>query len=358
MVAETFESCPAKIKVIGIGGGGNNAIHRMIDCKMKGVEFISINTDLKSINASKADKILQIGKKLTKGLGAGAIPEVGENAALESENEIRAALEGADMVFLTAGMGGGTGTGATPIVARIARELGILTVAVVTKPFLFEGTKRMSNAVQGIEKLKGHVDSLIIILNANLLSTENKKLTLIEAFKTADEVLRVGIQSISNIIKVPGMINLDFADVKAIMKDSGMAHMGMGVAKDDDRAMNAAKQAVTSSLLETSITGAKGLLVNITGGEDLSLIEVNEAVEYIRDQIDSEAEIIFGASIDDEMKGYFCITLIAAGLSSTAPLAECNGLKAAECNSAKVAATSGIDIPSWLMRKNRDQSRS
>jgi len=338
-------------KVIGVGGGGNNAIQRMIDSGMKGVEFKSINTDLKSLNASRADRTIQIGTKLTKGLGAGAIPEIGERAALESEEIIRNVLEGSDMVFITAGMGGGTGTGAVPVIAKIAKDLGILTVAVVTKPFPFEGAKRMSNAQIGIEKLKGNLDSLIIILNKNLLSTQDKKLTLIEAFKTADEILRVGIQSISNIINIPGIINLDFADVSTIMKDSGMAHMGMGVGKGEDRAITAAKQAISSSLLETSIVGSTGLLINITGGDDLSLLEINEAVEFIREQVDSEADIIFGASFDEEMKDYFCITLIAAGLSEIN-----NPIK-------KVSETTKfsevmlepdpnvLDIPAWLRRK-------
>ncbi|HEY5562407.1 MAG TPA: cell division protein FtsZ [Clostridiaceae bacterium] len=352
MNGEIIETYPAKIKVIGVGGGGNNAIQRMIDSGMKGVEFISVNTDLKSLNASRADRTVQIGSKLTKGLGAGAIPEIGEQAALESEETIKKILQGSDMVFITAGMGGGTGTGAVPVIAKIAKELGILTIAVVTKPFPFEGAKRMSNAQVGIEKLKGNLDSLIIILNKNLLSSQDKKLTLIEAFKTADEILRVGIQSISNIINIPGIINLDFADVSTIMKNSGMAHMGMGIGKGEGRAVIAAKQAISSTLLETSIVGSTGLLINITGGEDLSLLEINEAVEFIREQVDSEADIIFGASFDEEMKDYFCITLIATGLAEN--IKEIKNVSPINKEPEIIKEPDGnvLDIPTWLRRKN------
>lgn len=354
MELEDLRTFPANIKVVGVGGGGNNAVHRMIEAGMKGVEFISINTDLKSLTTSKADKLLQIGVKLTKGLGAGAVPEVGEKAALESDNEIKAALMGADLIFLTAGMGGGTGTGAAPVVAKLAKELGILTIGIVTKPFPFEGTKRMSNAIKGIEKLKDNVDALIVILNSNLLNIQNKRMTVLEAFNAADEVLRIGVNSISSIINIPGMINLDFADVSTIMKNSGTSHMGMGVGRGNDRAIAAAKQAVNSPLLETSIHGASGLLINITGGNDLSLMEIDEAVEYIREQVSPEAEIIFGASIDEHMREEIAITLVATGLdkapvqSSASP-----SLKEKEAApSLQEASEEDYQIPTWLRNKN------
>ncbi|MBC8061251.1 MAG: cell division protein FtsZ [Clostridiaceae bacterium] len=344
-----MKTYPANIKVVGVGGGGNNAIDRMVEAGMQGVEFIAVNTDMKSIVASKADKVIQIGIKLTKGLGAGAIPEVGEKAALENEGELRSCLAGADMVFLTAGMGGGTGTGATPIIASIAKAMGILTVGIVTKPFPFEGRKRMTNATSGIEKLKKSVDSLIVILNGNLLKGDNKRITFVEAFISADEVLKFGIQGISNIINIPGMINLDFADVSSIMKNSGIAHMGMGIAKGDDAGIKAAKLAVSSPLLETSISGATGLLVNITGGPSLSLIEINEAVEFIREQVDSEAEIIFGAYIDEGVEDEVCITLIATGLDTNQ-----NELPKTPVQE-KLVPNDKVEFPSWL---NKNQFKS
>lgn len=354
MEIEDLRTFPANIKVVGVGGGGNNAVHRMIQAGMKGVEFISINTDLKSLSTSKADRLLQIGVKLTKGLGAGAVPEIGEKAALESDNEIKEALMGADMIFLTAGMGGGTGTGAAPVVAKIAKELGILTVAIVTKPFPFEGSKRMANAVKGIEKLKENVDALIVILNSNLLNLQNKRMTVLEAFFAADEVLRIGANSISSIINIPGMINLDFADVSTIMKNSGIAHMGMGIGHGSDRAITAAKQAVNSPLLETSITGARGLLINVTGGIDLSLMEIDEAVEYIREQVSPEAEIIFGASIDENMKEDINITLIATGLDRV-EVPEKVQPKDIEKEAAVALAdlpSDTLEIPTWLRNRN------
>jgi len=339
-----MKTYPANIKVVGVGGGGNNAIDRMVEAGMQGVEFIAVNTDMKSIVASKADKVIQIGINLTKGLGAGAIPEVGEKAALENESELKNILAGADMVFLTAGMGGGTGTGATPIIASIAKAMGILTVGVVTKPFPFEGRKRMTNATLGIEKLKKHVDSLIVILNGNLLKNANKKITFVDAFNSADEVLKFGIQGISNIINIPGMINLDFADVSSIMKDSGTAHMGMGISKGADAGINAAKLAVSSPLLETSLIGATGLLVNITGGPSLSLIEINEAVEYIREQVDLEAEIIFGAYIDESIGDEVCITLIATGLDTNEKQLPNVPVKET------LVTNDRVEIPSWLIK--------
>ena len=346
MAYDSEKTYPANIKVVGVGGGGNNAIDRMVESGMQGVEFIAVNTDMKSIVASKADKVIQIGIKLTKGLGAGAMPEVGEKAALENESELRDTLEGADMVFLTAGMGGGTGTGATPIIASIAKAMGILTVGVVTKPFPFEGRKRMCNANVGIERLRKNVDSLIVILNGNLLKNANKKITFVDAFNIADEVLKFGIQSISNIINIPGMINLDFADVSTIMKDSGTAHMGMGISKGDDAGINAAKLAVSSPLLETSLSGATGVLVNITGGESLSLIEINEAVEYIREQVDPEADIIFGAYIDESVLDEVCITLIATGLDSKGNHLTSEPIQKESINNDKV------EIPSWLINRS------
>jgi len=351
MDIDVFTTFPANIKVVGVGGGGNNAVHRMIDSGMSGVEFIIANTDLKSIRSSRANRVIQIGAKLTKGLGAGAVPEVGEKAAEESENEIREALKGADMIFLTAGMGGGTGTGATPVIARIAKELGILTVAIVTKPFPFEGSKRMANAVKGIEKLRENVDSLIVILNKNLLSIATKKMTVMEAFSAADEVLKIGVQSISNIINIPGLINLDFADVSTIMRNSGLAHMGMGFAKGDERAISAAKQAVNSPLLETAISGAKGLLINITGGNDLSLTEIDEAVEYIRQEVSSDAEIIFGASIDENMRDEIYITLIATGLDKKEETPAAQETPKEQDSSLKFLEPDVIEIPTILRRK-------
>ena len=346
MAYDSTKTYPANIKVVGVGGGGNNAIDRMVESGMQGVEFIAVNTDMKSIVASKADKVIQIGIKLTKGLGAGAVPEVGEKAAIENEAELRSTLAGADMVFLTCGMGGGTGTGATPIIASIAKAMGILTVGVVTKPFPFEGRKRMTNANLGIEKLRKNVDSLIVILNANLLKSANKKITFLEAFNSADEVLKFGIQSISNIINIPGMINLDFADVSTIMKDSGTAHMGMGISKGDDAGINAAKLAVSSPLLETSLSGATGVLVNITGGPSLSLIEINEAVEYIRAQVDEDADIIFGAYVDENILDEVCITLIATGLDAKEVQ-----IPISQVAKPQVVNDDAIEIPAWLFKK-------
>lgn len=303
----------AQIKVVGVGGGGNNAVNRMIDSNMKGVEFISINTDKQALYLSKASCKIQIGDKLTRGLGAGANPEIGEKAAQESKDEIIQAIKGADLLFITAGMGGGTGTGAAPIVAEIAKELGILTVGVVTKPFLFEGRKRMVHAEQGVLKLKEMVDTLVTIPNDRLLQVVDKKTPITEAFRVADDVLRQGVQGISDLITIPGLINLDFADVKTIMTNRGLAHMGIGKAIDENRAVEAAKQAISSPLLETTINGATGVLLNITGGPNLTLFEVNEAADQVKEAADPDANIIFGAVIDENLGDEIRITVIATG---------------------------------------------
>ncbi|GLI18552.1 cell division protein FtsZ [Tepidanaerobacter syntrophicus] len=306
----------ANIKVIGIGGAGNNAINRMVEAGLKGVEFIAVNTDAQALYLSKADKKIQIGEKLTKGLGAGANPEIGRKAAEESKDVVEEALKGADMIFITAGMGGGTGTGAAPIIAEVSKNLGILTVGVVTKPFSFEGKKRMANAEMGITDIKSNVDTLITIPNDRLLTIAEKKTSIIEAFKLADDVLRQGVQGISDLIAVPGLINLDFADVKTVMQDTGLAHMGIGKGSGETRATDAAKQAISSPLLETSIDGAKGVLLNITGGANLGLLEVNEAAELIASVADKEANIIFGAVIDEKLQDEVRITVIATGFDN------------------------------------------
>ncbi|CEN76716.1 cell division protein FtsZ [[Clostridium] sordellii] len=303
----------AKIKVIGVGGGGNNAVNRMVEAQLKGVEFIAVNTDKQALYTSKAEYKIQVGEKLTRGLGAGANPEVGKKSAEESKEEIIKVLEGADMVFVTAGMGGGTGTGAAPVVAQLAKEMGILTVGVVTKPFAFEGKVRMKNAEQGIKDLKTKVDTLITIPNDRLLQIVQKNTSMLEAFSIADDVLKQGIESISDLIAAPGLINLDFADVQSIMKEKGLAHMGMGKAQGENRAIEAATQAIQSPLLETSIKGAKGVLLNITGGANLGLFEINEASTLVQESCDSEANIIFGATIKEDLKDDLVITVIATG---------------------------------------------
>ena len=303
----------AQIKVIGVGGGGNNAINRMVEGGLKGVEFLAVNTDKQALFFSKANMKIQIGDKLTKGLGAGSDPDIGQKAAEENRDEIAEALKGSDMVFVTAGMGGGTGTGAAPVVAAVAKELGILTVGVVTKPFTFEGRKRMVQAEKGIAQLKENVDTLIIIPNDRLLQVIQKNTSMVEAFKMADDILRQGVQGISDLIAVPGLVNLDFADVKTIMLNTGIAHMGTGRATGENRAEEAAKQAVHSPLLETSIEGARGVLLNITGGSDLGLLEVNAAAELVQKSADPEANIIFGAVIDESLNDELLITVIATG---------------------------------------------
>ena len=303
----------ATIKVIGVGGAGNNAVNRMIEAGIKNVEFIAVNTDRQTLNESKASSKIQIGEKLTRGLGAGANPDIGTQAAEESRAEIAEVLKGADMVFVTAGMGGGTGTGAAPIVAETARELGILTIGVVTKPFTFEGKKRLAQAERGVAALKGKVDTLVVIPNDKLLQVIDRKTSMVEAFRMADDVLRQGVQGISDLICVPGVINLDFADVRTIMLNQGMAHMGIGCASGENRAEDAAKQAIQSPLLETSIEGARGIIINITGGSDMGLHEANTAAELVQRSADPEANIIFGTVIDDSMGDEIQITVIATG---------------------------------------------
>lgn len=317
----------AVIKVIGVGGGGSNAVHRMIQSGIKGVEFIAMNTDVQVLDLSTATKKVQLGANLTRGLGAGGNPEVGKNAAEESKTDIRKVLEGADMVFITAGMGGGTGTGAAPVIADLAREIGALTVAVVTRPFMFEGPRRARLAEQGVTSLMGRVDTIITIPNDKLLSVVEKKTTLVDAFRVADDVLRQGVQGISDIITIPGQINVDFADVRAVMANAGPALMGIGYGVGEQRAVQAAKSATNSTLLEQTIFGAKGLLVNVTSSEDLTLAEANEAMQYIQALCDSEeANIFFGTVVDPEMDGTVRVTVLATGFN---PFSR-EGKKAAE----------------------------
>ncbi|CAH1213766.1 Cell division protein FtsZ [Paenibacillus plantiphilus] len=303
----------AQIKVIGVGGGGSNAVNRMIENGVKGVEFITVNTDAQALHMAKSEQKLQIGDKLTRGLGAGANPEVGKKAAEESRETVMNTLKGADMVFVTAGMGGGTGTGAAPVIAEIARECGALTVGVVTRPFTFEGRKRSGQAELGIEALKEKVDTLIVIPNDRLLEIVDKKTPMLEAFREADNVLKQAVQGISDLIAVPGLINLDFADVKTIMTERGSALMGIGAATGENRAAEAARKAIQSPLLETSIDGARGIIMNITGGANLSLYEVNEAAEIVISASDPDVNMIFGASIDENLKEDIKVTVIATG---------------------------------------------
>ena len=301
------------IKVVGVGGGGNNVVNRMVKTGTKGVDFIAVNTDKQALQFCKASTAMQIGEKLTKGLGAGARPDVGEKAAEESSEEISQALKGADMVFVTCGMGGGTGTGAAPVVAKIAKDMGILTVGVVTKPFRFEAKARMTNALNGIECLKQAVDTLIVIPNDRLLEIVDRRTTMPDALKKADEVLQQAVQGITDLINVPGLINLDFADIQTVMIDKGIAHIGIGKAKGDDKAIEAVKQAVSSPLLETTIEGASHVIINISG--DISLIEANDAASYVQELTGEEANIIFGAMYDDTVADYCRITVIATGLN-------------------------------------------
>ena len=303
----------ATLKVIGVGGGGNNAVNRMIDHGMNNVEFISINTDGQAL--SKASSKIQIGEKLTRGLGAGANPEIGKKAAEESREQIEDAIQGADMVFVTAGMGGGTGTGAAPVVAKIAKEMGALTVGVVTRPFSFEGRKRQTQAAAGVESMKASVDTLIVIPNDRLLDIVDKSTPMMEAFKEADNVLRQGVQGISDLIAVSGEVNLDFADVKTIMSNQGSALMGIGVSSGENRAIEAAKKAISSPLLETSIVGAQGVLMNITGGESLSLFEAQEAADIVQDAADEDVNMIFGTVINPELQDELVVTVIATGFN-------------------------------------------
>jgi cell division protein FtsZ len=311
----------ANIKVIGVGGGGSNAVNRMIASDVIGVEFWSINTDAQALTLADAPRRLQIGQKLTRGLGAGGNPAIGQKAAEESRDEIATALEGADLVFITAGMGGGTGTGAAPIVAEVAKEMGALTVGVVTRPFIFEGRRRTSQAEQGIEGLKSRVDTLIIIPNNKLLEVIPEQTPMQDAFRYADDVLRQGVQGISDIITIPGLINVDFADVRAVMADAGSALMGIGIGSGKSRAREAAIAAISSPLLESSIEGARGVVFNITGGSDLTLHEVNAAAETIYEVVDPNANIIFGAVIDDRLQGEVRLTVIATGFTGEAQAA-------------------------------------
>ena len=357
----------ATIKVIGVGGAGNNAVNRMIESGIKGVDFIAVNTDRQALQQSKANTKIQIGEKITRGLGAGANPDIGAQSAEESKSEVAEILRGADMVFVTAGMGGGTGTGAAPIVASIAKEMGILTIGVVTKPFTFEGKKRLSQAERGIESLKGKVDTLVVIPNDKLLQIIDRKTSIIEAFKMADDVLRQGVQGISDLIAVPGLVNLDFADVKTIMLNTGMAHMGVGRASGENRAEDAAKEAIQSPLLETSIEGARGVIINITGGEDLGLHEVNTAAELIQRSVDPEANIIFGTVIDPEMQDEIKITVIATGFDQPddikSPILDSLGTNTSKpkkinsipSSSDVSSSQNDLDIPPFL-RKNRNKN--
>ena len=306
----------AKIIVVGVGGAGNNAVNRMIDEKIDGVDFIGVNTDKQALQLCKAPKLLQIGEKLTKGLGAGAKPEIGEKAAEESAEEISAALKGADMVFVTCGMGGGTGTGAAPVVAKLAKDMGILTVGVVTKPFRFEAKARMVNALNGIERIKEHVDTLIVIPNDKLLEIVDRRTTMPEALKKADEVLQQAVQGITDLINVPAVINLDFADVQTVMKDKGIAHIGIGEGKGDDKAMEAVKMAVESPLLETTISGATHVIINISG--DITLADASDAASYVQELAGDDVNIIFGAMYDESKSDSCTITVIATGLEDRA----------------------------------------
>ena len=343
-IRTTEADTSAKIIVIGVGGAGNNAVNRMIDENIGGVEFIGVNTDKQALQLCKAPTLIQIGEKLTKGLGAGAQPEIGEKAAEESAEELSAAVKGADMVFVTCGMGGGTGTGAAPVVAKIAKEQGILTVGVVTKPFKFEAKKRMINAVSGIEKLKENVDTLIVIPNDKLLEIVDRRTSMPDALKKADEVLQQAVQGITDLINLPALINLDFADVQTVMKDKGVAHIGIGSAKGDEKAIEAVKLAVASPLLETTINGATHVIINISG--DISLMDANDAASYVQDLAGEDANIIFGAKFDETMTDEATITVIATGLETAAPKQTAGGIGNRMVyptqNAARPSATQGL----------------
>lgn len=342
----------ANIKVVGVGGGGSNAVNRMISAGLKGVEFITVNTDAQALSMSLSSTKIQIGTKLTKGLGAGGNPEIGEKAAEESRDDIVQNLNGADMVFVTAGMGGGTGTGGAPIVAQVAKELGALTVGVVTRPFTFEGRKRYQQADQGVKKLRDCVDTLITIPNDKLLQVIDKNTSIVEAFRIADDVLRQGVQGISDLISVPGLINLDFADVKTIMRETGSALMGIGTAAGDKRATEAARLAVSSPLLETSVEGARGVLLNITGGSSLGLFEVNEAADIIAQAVDPEANIIFGAVIDETLSEEVRVTVIATGFEADMRVAAAPGEEEVrEFEVKKFSDHDNIEVPAFLRRR-------
>ncbi|WP_332632190.1 cell division protein FtsZ [Halalkalibacter flavus] len=367
----------AQIKVIGVGGGGSNAVNRMIENGLQGVEFIAVNTDAQALHLSKAEAKLQLGGKLTRGLGAGANPDIGKKAAEESREQLEEVLQGADMVFITAGMGGGTGTGAAPVIAEVAKELGALTVGVVTRPFTFEGRKRSTHAASGIQALKEKVDTLIVIPNDRLLEIVDKNTPMLEAFREADNVLRQGVQGISDLIAVPGLINLDFADVKTIMSEKGSALMGIGIATGENRASEAAKKAISSPLLETSVDGAQGVLMNITGGSNLSLYEVHEAAEIVSAASDQEVNMIFGSVINENLKDEIVVTVIATGFddvenngqprpmspkmskgqTNQAPVQEeQKESRFAQQNQAQQEPTETLDIPTFLRnRRNRNR---
>src|ERR1035437_78511 len=325
----------AVIKVVGVGGGGTNAVNRMVDAGLRGVEFIAVNTDAQALAMCDADVKIHIGSKITRGLGAGANPDIGYQAAIESKDELRDAIKGADMVFVTAGKGGGTGTGASPVIAELAKELGALTVGVVTRPFMFEGKRRARQAEDGIRELREKVDTLIIIPNDRLLQVVERRTSIIDAFKVADDVLRQGVQGITDLITVPGLINLDFADVRTVMREAGSALMGIGVAGGENRAVEAAKAAISSPLLEASVEGAMGILLNITGGADLGLFEVNEAAEIISSAADADCNIIFGAVVDPALGDEVRVTVIATGF---------DGPPATERRSADTAKAQAPDI--------------
>ena len=341
----------AAIKVVGVGGGGSNAVNRMISAGLRGVEFIAINTDAQALAMSNADKKIHIGSKITKGLGAGGDPEVGRQAADESKEDLTEALEGADMVFVTAGMGGGTGTGGAPIVAQAARDLGALTIGVVTKPFTFEGRRRGQAADDGVRTLKQKVNTLITIPNDRLLQIIDRTATVIEAFRTADDVLRQGVQGIADLITVPGLINLDFADVRTVMHEAGAALIGIGVASGEDRAMRAAQAAISSPLLETSMQGARGVLLNVTGGVDLGLMEVSEAAQIIKDAADPDANIIFGAVIDEKADSEVRITVIATGFDLARQKDEPAQAEPEEAENGMKTLMNDLDIPAFLRRR-------
>ncbi|MCY0886964.1 MAG: cell division protein FtsZ [Alicyclobacillaceae bacterium] len=364
----------ANIKVIGVGGGGCNAVNRMIESGVKGVEFIVVNTDAQALKLAKSEVRLQIGEKLTRGLGAGANPEIGKKAAEESRETLANALRGADMVFVTAGMGGGTGTGAAPVIAEIAKELGALTVGVVTKPFRFEQKKRMNQAEQGVAQLKEKVDTLIVIPNDRLLEIVDRNTPVLEAFREADNVLRQGVSGISDLIATPALINVDFADVKAIMTERGSALMGIGISSGENRATEAAKKAISSPLLETSIDGARGVLMHVAGGNNLSLWEVNEAADIVSTTADTDVNMIFGAAIDPELEDEIIVTVIATGFERQASAAQMPAREPARANvlgdiAATVstnanppstpAAGNGWDVPAFIRRRegklNRDR---
>lgn len=314
----------ARIKVIGVGGGGNNAVDRMIEAGITKAEFIAVNTDAQQLKSVKAPKTIQIGARLTAGLGAGAKPEVGKKAAEETENEIKEVLKNTEMVFVTAGMGGGTGTGAAPVIARLAKEMGILTVAVVTKPFFFEGPQRIKNATAGIEELSKYVDSIVTIPNDNLVKISAKKFSLGESFRMADDVLRQGVEGIIGVITQEGLMNCDFADICTIMRDSGIAHMGIGIGKGENAAQDAVRAAIESQLLETSISGASNVLLNITGGPEFSLVDMSEISSLIHEMVSEDATIILGTAVDEDMKDEIKVTLIATGLATVAKKPEGN----------------------------------